>query len=208
MEEKVKFYKKTWFIILLLTFFFPVGLFLMWKYANWSKAAKIIVTVIIAILFIFGMTNQDDSPATPADKVKVTEETMEAETEETEEIEETEATEPTEKATKETSQKPDLSSDYKKFMGNAWMACEEYGNKNIAPNFNKYFGFHHQNALKDGLSEIDTDYGNVKYGFRYDGKMKDGTIVSVRFIVKRNGTEATVLNVIDESDFSSTKHLK
>lgn len=53
----MKFYEKTWFIILMLIVFFPVGLFLMWKYTTWNKTAKIIVTVLIAALFISGLGN-------------------------------------------------------------------------------------------------------------------------------------------------------
>ena len=54
MEKK--FYEKTWFIILMLIFIFPLGLFLMWKYASWNKVAKIILTVILSILFIIGIS--------------------------------------------------------------------------------------------------------------------------------------------------------
>lgn len=53
-----KFYKKNWFVILMLILFWPVGLFLMWKYSPWSKTTKIIVTVVIAVLVIAGLTQQ------------------------------------------------------------------------------------------------------------------------------------------------------
>lgn len=36
-DNELKWYKKTGWIIFLLIFFFPVGLFLMWKYAKWNK---------------------------------------------------------------------------------------------------------------------------------------------------------------------------
>lgn len=48
----MKFYQKNWFVILMLILFFPVGLFLMWKYANWRNYAKIIITVAIALLVV------------------------------------------------------------------------------------------------------------------------------------------------------------
>ena len=54
MENK-KWYQKSWGIILLLYLFFPVGLFLMWKYSNWNKIVKIIITSIFAFLFIIIM---------------------------------------------------------------------------------------------------------------------------------------------------------
>lgn len=43
-----KWYEKTWVIILFLLIFWPVGLFLMWRFADWSKTAKVVVTIIIA----------------------------------------------------------------------------------------------------------------------------------------------------------------
>ena len=49
----MKFYKKDWFIILMLFLCFPYGLFLMWKYSKWHKTAKIIISVFFAVMFIF-----------------------------------------------------------------------------------------------------------------------------------------------------------
>lgn len=51
-EIKEPFYKKSWFSILFLILFFPVGLFTMWKYTKWSKPIKIIITVILALILI------------------------------------------------------------------------------------------------------------------------------------------------------------
>lgn len=53
--HKAKLYTRTWFIILLLIIFFPVGLFLMWKYTKWKKFVKIIITIVIGIFFIIGL---------------------------------------------------------------------------------------------------------------------------------------------------------
>lgn len=47
-----KWYQKTWFIITMLICFFPVGLYLMWKYSNWKKIIKVIITATF-ILFCF-----------------------------------------------------------------------------------------------------------------------------------------------------------
>ena len=52
-----KWYKKTGWIFALLIFFFPVGLFLMWKYTNWSTVAKSIISAVIGILAIIGLQN-------------------------------------------------------------------------------------------------------------------------------------------------------
>ena len=49
----MEFYEKDWFIILMLIVFFPVGLFLMWKYSKWHKTAKIIISVFFAVMVIF-----------------------------------------------------------------------------------------------------------------------------------------------------------
>jgi len=51
MSKKSKWYEKKSTIILFLIFFFPVGLFLMWKYADWTKKHKWLVTG-VGTLFI------------------------------------------------------------------------------------------------------------------------------------------------------------
>ena len=63
-SKQKKWYENTAIIILLLIFFFPVGLFLMWKHSSWSKAVKLIVTVIIAILALISLfgNNETDNP--------------------------------------------------------------------------------------------------------------------------------------------------
>ena len=60
----MKFYQKNWFVILMLILFFPVGLFLMWKYANWRNYAKIIVTVAIALLVVVSYVLPTDYSST------------------------------------------------------------------------------------------------------------------------------------------------
>ena len=49
----MKFYEKDWFVILMLILCFPVGLFLMWKYSKWPSVAKIIVTIVIAVIVVW-----------------------------------------------------------------------------------------------------------------------------------------------------------
>ena len=54
-----KWYQKTGWIIALLILFFPVGLFLMWKYTNWKKPVKGIITALILIIALSGIVFPD-----------------------------------------------------------------------------------------------------------------------------------------------------
>lgn len=62
--EKKRWYKRTGPIILLLIFFFPAGLFLMWKYTNWNKKIKVAISAFFAFLFIISLFSSSDSPST------------------------------------------------------------------------------------------------------------------------------------------------
>ncbi len=48
-KQEKKWYQKTGWIIALLIVFFPVGLYLMWKYTDWRKNTKITLTSICAV---------------------------------------------------------------------------------------------------------------------------------------------------------------
>ena len=50
--EPQKWYQKTFGIILLLIFFFPIGLYLMWRYGKCNKTVKIVVTAALVIIGI------------------------------------------------------------------------------------------------------------------------------------------------------------
>lgn len=63
MSSNTKWYEKTPAIILLLILFFPVGLYLMWKYTNWAKVAKIGVSILVGIIVIVALANPS-SPQT------------------------------------------------------------------------------------------------------------------------------------------------
>lgn len=52
-----KWYEKNVGIILFLIFFFPIGLFLMWKYSRWNKVAKIVISLIGALVIIANVGN-------------------------------------------------------------------------------------------------------------------------------------------------------
>jgi len=51
-NDSVAWYKRTWFIILLLIVFPPVGIFLMYKYLNDSPLFKILLTIMSCVLFV------------------------------------------------------------------------------------------------------------------------------------------------------------
>ncbi len=49
-KDTKQWYQKTVWIILLLILCFPVGIFLMWKYTNWKKPVKIIISAFFVLL--------------------------------------------------------------------------------------------------------------------------------------------------------------
>lgn len=60
---KTKWYQKTWFTVLMLILFWPVGLCLMWiNRKNWNTVVKIIITALF-ILFGIGLYISDDESA-------------------------------------------------------------------------------------------------------------------------------------------------
>lgn len=68
---ETKWYKKTWFTILSLVVFAPLGIFLTWKYTNWSKNTKIIASIASAIFFIYAMiASANAAPTLTIDNVK------------------------------------------------------------------------------------------------------------------------------------------
>lgn len=60
---KVKFYQKTWLIVLALIFFWPLGVFLMWKFSKWNKIVKIIISILCVFALIGLFTGNDDQSA-------------------------------------------------------------------------------------------------------------------------------------------------
>lgn len=59
-----KWYTSNWFTILMLIFIAPVGIFLIWKYSNWSKVSKIIATIASALFFIYVVVAGINAPPT------------------------------------------------------------------------------------------------------------------------------------------------
>ncbi len=52
-SKKKSIWTNNWIIILFLLLFFPLGLFLMWKYAKWNKVLKIIITIFFVLILWF-----------------------------------------------------------------------------------------------------------------------------------------------------------
>lgn len=53
--EKEPVTHRTWFIILFLIIFWPLGLFFMWRAKKFSKAVRVVITVIVSLLFVFNI---------------------------------------------------------------------------------------------------------------------------------------------------------
>ena len=58
----MKWYQKTWGIVLLLLFFFPAGLYFLWK-SERSKNAKIAGTIAVALLVIYSIATKPPTPS-------------------------------------------------------------------------------------------------------------------------------------------------
>jgi hypothetical protein len=71
-EKNKKWYQKTWIVILFLFLFFPLGLFLMWKYTKWSKKVKWVLTVIFIFLFISIINTPEDRSETTKQEATAT----------------------------------------------------------------------------------------------------------------------------------------
>ena len=55
-----KFYQQTWFVIIALLVFAPLGLYLAWAKTDWPKWAKIVATVAVATLFMYAYASNSD----------------------------------------------------------------------------------------------------------------------------------------------------
>ena len=81
--EKEKFYQKTWFTVLFLILFFPVGLFTMWKYKKFNKIARIIITVLLVFFCLVSYLSDDSDSTDSSSTEATTEATTKATTEAT-----------------------------------------------------------------------------------------------------------------------------
>ena len=65
-EKGIKAHKKwctkNWFIILMLLFVAPVGIFLTWKHSQWGKPLKVVASIASAILFTYALVATLNAP--------------------------------------------------------------------------------------------------------------------------------------------------
>lgn len=59
-----KWYQNNLAIVGLLVIFFPIGLFLMWKYSKWDKRIKLVITGFFVILILIGASDGGDKTRT------------------------------------------------------------------------------------------------------------------------------------------------
>ena len=60
-QVELKWYQKPNGVIILLLFFFPVGLYLMWKNELWTKQKRWIITGALALIVITNINNKNSS---------------------------------------------------------------------------------------------------------------------------------------------------
>lgn len=60
----MKFYQTTWFCILMLILFFPVGIYLMFQYKHFNNTARIIITIIIGLIIVSSISNNNSNTNT------------------------------------------------------------------------------------------------------------------------------------------------
>ena len=60
-QSEKKWYQKPTAVVLLLIFFFPVGLYLMWKHEVWSKTSRWVVSGVFALAVIANANNKGSS---------------------------------------------------------------------------------------------------------------------------------------------------
>ena len=61
-NDKPPFYQRTWFIILFLFLFPPLGIFFLWKYKRINKPLKVVISVVFLMFFIMRITPAIDKP--------------------------------------------------------------------------------------------------------------------------------------------------
>lgn len=107
--ENQKFYQQTWFMVLMLFLFAPVGIFLIWKYNKFNTISRVILSVVFALAFIGAITPEANTPKdNTQDTVasNTTEPTPEPKEEPTEEPTPEPKEEPTEEPTPEPKAEP------------------------------------------------------------------------------------------------------
>lgn len=76
--KKVPFYQSGWFAILFLIFFFPVGLYLMWRYKKFNMVARVIVSTFFAFVMFSTIWGGSKDTDVAANSTKTTVEATES----------------------------------------------------------------------------------------------------------------------------------
>ena len=198
--------EKGWFIILLLIIIWPVGMYFMWKYANWSKVVKIIITAIIAIGCIgavFSNGSDDDNDYTAdTDTTEATEVIVEEETTEPTEATEEETTEPTEATEEETTEPTKSQLEEVSDMGQYWFQHIDWdGVFKYKSDVHYIMGYSCQKVKSDELRK----YG--KYVAMADADLQNGFGAefssTIYIFMNKKGIAKHVF--YDEADGSSTE---
>lgn len=71
----LKWYQKPITVVLFLIFFFPVGIYLMWKHNLWNKTSRVLVSVFFGLFVIanMGKNNTDESTRQVSKKITFSE---------------------------------------------------------------------------------------------------------------------------------------
>jgi hypothetical protein len=76
-------YTQTWFVVLLLFFFFPAGLILMWTQTTWHIALKWVVSflpvvwILLFVALVFSLTGETGEDVSQSDPTFIPVETLE-----------------------------------------------------------------------------------------------------------------------------------
>lgn len=68
---KLKFYQKTWFLWVMLIFFAPVGILMLWIQQKYSKNIRIVLSVVFGVFFLIAMINRNDDDSKIANDTNV-----------------------------------------------------------------------------------------------------------------------------------------
>lgn len=66
LQSSGKFYTKTWFVILMIIFLFPIGVYLIWKYKKFNFPCRVVISIIcfFAMLVFLFVDSPDPSKNT------------------------------------------------------------------------------------------------------------------------------------------------
>lgn len=74
MENQLKWYQKPVVVVLFLIFFFPVGLYLMWKHDLWSKTVRVLISVFFGLMVLKSIN--EDGKSSNLNTIKTIEDTQ------------------------------------------------------------------------------------------------------------------------------------